>query len=77
MAQAPQEKSYPFQGLAISGDDVFIDSFAQQTGKPPLKKVSELLTGDQVLEKLEREFPDKPEDEAGPAPERASEASAG
>jgi hypothetical protein len=36
------------------------DSWAEATGNPPRKKLSELMTADQVLKWLEREFPDKP-----------------
>ena len=59
MAQEPkQEPVHKFQGLVVSGDDVIIDSHAEETGTPPLKKLSEQKSADQLLKQLEDEFPD-------------------
>lgn len=46
-----------FQGIASSGDDVFIDSDAAQTGNPPLKKLSDLKTMEQLLAEMDAADP--------------------
>ena len=69
MADEPQFKD-EIQGVFSDGEgNVFYDSWAEANGKPPLKKLSDMLTMEQLMEKLDREFPDKPEDADEAKPE--------
>ena len=68
-AAPPRRRTRPtIQGVFSDGDgNIWYDSWAEATGNPPRKKLSELLTADQVLKWLERDFPDPPEDKDKPA----------
>jgi hypothetical protein len=52
-----EEKAHPFQGYAVSGDKVFIES--DVTDGEPVTKLSDIKTGDEILKQLEDEFPDE------------------